>query len=1338
MEKDDFYYDGIENGKQGWMTRIKNQNVGGCNGLCFVYGTLGAIEATANLYFNDTVHKDYDLSIQHFLDCGNYSGNICEYGGNDLWVSLFAKTYEEGIYQEEECYVRADSGGYPAINCQEGNHQDTDYKISITDTGYVYYVKDNANYPIENIKEKLIQKGPMASTVKKWASGRHTMVLTGYGEINADDIFHDRDGVGHVVGEDSPYLGYTYWIYKNSWGDVFGDHGYFYMLIGSNDPWKNSYSKLPIIDLKLGSNQESPSYYDLDQDGYWNWGISDIIPSGCPEIDPTMRDSDDSEPGLGPFDEDYYSIPVSPIMEVSDAGQNKIPPNTFYSFYDSNLGLNGTMILEFTIENKGNAQLNLFGSPFNGENVHFSGENATDFTVYNNNYPNYEIPYGTSQTFYVEFTLTAPITETKVATLTIDVEEEDREDYIFNLIFTDCSQALAQTQYISSDETWSETNEPYLIFGNLQVEDGATLTIDEGVTVAFMAGTSLFIETGGRLEQNGNIKPGGKVYVNDGLLTSFCGVWNGVDVWGYGDESQLPDQEGDYSQGYIKLYNGGVISNALVGIETRNDIVRQNPALTSGGIVILNEGQMVNCIEGIVFYPYKNFHPYAPTNEHLTNLSSITLSKFYNDHFSPLFQHIKMEGVDGINIKGCTFINVTPASPVTEPIGINSLESSFSVECYVPLPWEGDPVQTTFENFDKAISASNNSPYGNIKIDSVYFEDNKRGIYLSQVNNPVIIKNEFNVRKKFSFFPESVEMIGLYVNDDSEGYIIEENEFYSELRNTELQTTTCEGITLNNSGQKPNEVYNNSFNSLSAGIVAAGENRDDEGAGLCIKCNDFRDCLLDIWVIPGEDAYGNPYNGPTIGIAEFQGESSGSTGNPTMAGGNTFSKANESLGVVNYENEVSWNDVEYTHHNNVEPPRKIRPLPYTIGDVNPIEDQSVFYSKDLSCPSNYNGGGIDKAATKSTYSTELLSVSAYEDTLSTLVDGGDTEDLTWDVNMSTPPEAANIRQELLDESPYLSDTVMKSAITKEEVLPNAMLRDVLVANPQSAKSNGVLQAISDRSDTMPGYMMDQIMQGINTYGAKELLEQQLAGHKTKKGKAMTQLMHYYLVDTANYAAAIDSMLNLLENDDELSSQYQLTMKYLGMKDSASTYNTFYNIPNYFDLNNAQEDEYDLYEDLIDLQWQMMNDTVMPDSTVIDALFDIEQYDRTTPGVFTRNLLISLGELVYDEPVYIPDFNKSAKTELPLWSIEIVQENIMKLFPNPAGEYFIVEYDLRNYVGDFSIQVFNVSGLFIETMVLRNKQNQFVVTTQNYLPGIYIVQLCVDGSMIETDKIVIVK
>ena len=123
-----------------------------------------------------------------------------------------------------------------------------------------------------------------------------------------------------------------------------------------------------------------------------------------------------------------------------------------------------------------------------------------------------------------------------------------------------------------------------------------------------------------------------------------------------------------------------------------------------------------------------------------------------------------------------------------------------------------------------------------------------------------------------------------------------------------------------------------------------------------------------------------------------------------------------------------------------------------------------------------------------------------------VTDGGDTDGLSMDVNTAMPDEALETRQELLNESPYLSDTVMKQAIYQENVLPNAMIRDVLVANPQSAKSVEMMNMLDMRLYPMPQYMKDEILQGKNILSAKDQIESQISMQKLKIANAYKQLV----------------------------------------------------------------------------------------------------------------------------------------------------------------------------------------------------------------------------------------
>jgi len=119
-------------------------------------------------------------------------------------------------------------------------------------------------------------------------------------------------------------------------------------------------------------------------------------------------------------------------------------------------------------------------------------------------------------------------------------------------------------------------------------------------------------------------------------------------------------------------------------------------------------------------------------------------------------------------------------------------------------------------------------------------------------------------------------------------------------------------------------------------------------------------------------------------------------------------------------------------------------------------------------------------------------------------------------------------------SPNLSETVVESTIEKEEVLPNAMLRDVMVANPHTAKSISLLEQLDERFEPMPDYMKAQILAGRSIQNLKQELEAQLAGYKLKKAKALNNIVRYYN-EEFNPITASDSILALYQEDNTLKS-----------------------------------------------------------------------------------------------------------------------------------------------------------------------------------------------------------
>jgi hypothetical protein len=888
------------------------------------------------------------------------------------------------------------------------------------------------------------------------------------------------------------------------------------------------------------------------------------------------------------------------------------------------------------------------------------------------------------------------------------LDEDDMEDFIFTIVFTECADNIA-IESVQESTTWDGT---MIKLGDVIVETDAVLTITGNV--AFSQDANLFVEKGGTL------------IIDGGHLTSLCNTsWKGVDVWGDINKTQYynPPQVRQ-EQGVIRIINGGKISYAKQAIETIRYVNDIADLTTSGGIVIINDGNIENCIEGVVFYPYENFYPDKSYPQ--TNWSRFNKAHFINDLVYPEAQ-IFFNGVAGITIRGSNFENKVPVSIFQNTTqGIYSYNSGFSVsQTDLPPYPSGGSIQSTFKGFDYGIRALSGRKSEYMSIRSSVFEDNKRSIYLSSIETAVINQNEFRVRDNFSKYDDDTTLIGLYLDNQSSNFTIEENQFYSKLPYSSLQSKKCAGIVVNNSGQQPNELYNNSFDKLTVGIEAIGENRDAEGAGLCIKCNDFNECVTDIYVVSDE----KPLN--YQGISAYQGEPG--YGDPAKPSGNTFSKNNTE---ANFTNDPDCGYIQYTHHISFSGGPKVKPNPYS--NITPFQDPDpdAYYDKKTACPSHL-GGSLDILAEKSALSTESLLAEAYSDTLLMSIDGGNTTQLNLDVVTSTPDETMALRQQLLNESPYLSDTVMKSAIAKENVLPNAIIRDVLTANPQAAKSVTILQTLDARNNQMPDYMMAEIMEGKNVLGAKEVVEKKVVQHKTNYTMALHKIEGHYQSDTLNIAASHDSLVELWYNQPLPESKYKLAFHCLSMNDSAGLFNTLNNIPVELELTPQEETIYDLYTDFFDLLWQIQNDSIGFDSTRVTSLFNMAENYKTAPGALAMNILINKGEVIYNEPVYFPDYFKAVTADdAGLYPID--KERVLKIFPNPAGDYCIIEYDLSRFDGKANIVITDLYGRNLLSYNPENKHTQKTISLADFSAGIYFVNLTENGYRKESVKLIVVK
>jgi C1A family cysteine protease len=241
---------------ENWNTPVKNQ--GGC-GSCWAFSAIGAAEATVNLYFNR--HFDLDLSEQDVLSCSG--GGTC--AGGDV---TYATSYliENGTV-DEDCFPYLDGEGICGDKCLNPSEKLRFTNISLFERANLL------NAPNENKLKSKIVKGPFSGGISYW---NHVMVLVGYNSST------------------SP----TTWIFKNSWGDDWGEGGYAVIKLD-----RKYIESVDFLYPKVASEivQRNIVCEDRDGDNYCNWGNSYGMPEevNCPSnCDILHGDCDDTDPNV--------------------------------------------------------------------------------------------------------------------------------------------------------------------------------------------------------------------------------------------------------------------------------------------------------------------------------------------------------------------------------------------------------------------------------------------------------------------------------------------------------------------------------------------------------------------------------------------------------------------------------------------------------------------------------------------------------------------------------------------------------------------------------------------------------------------------------------------------------------------------------------------------------------------------------------------------------------------------------------------------------------------------------------------------------------------------------
>jgi hypothetical protein len=878
--------------------------------------------------------------------------------------------------------------------------------------------------------------------------------------------------------------------------------------------------------------------------------------------------------------------------------------------------------------------------------------------------------------------------------------------------------------------TWNPAANPFAngssiikLFNDIIIDPGVEIIIQD-LTIEFGPDAKVIVQ------------PGGKLILNNSILTglSDCNtMWKGVEVHGTYNQSQdvwLTNGMNQY-QGQIIVKGQSEINNAYTAIQAiGGDLDGILDWTKTGGIIQVSENSLfLNNRASIWIGGYKNYLPnYVGVKSKMTsNRSFIVNSSFStdNDFYGDLNFHWFIGLVDGsgINIQGNNFINSTSYnSSGRNGIGIVSIEFPMNVNSYCdPLNAPcTSPTQNSFSNLIYGIKAESITSRNQIIIDGCNFNFCYYGVYLNNTTSAKVTNNYFTIPwENLSAFNTS--SYGLYLDGDKY-YKVENNYFQSD------DFPGTHGLIVNNSGGVDNEIYRNHFNRLKVGIKPQLQNKGKiigSNVGLKLLCNDFAFTAQDIIVL-GSDY--DPWNYQHIGIAQAQKISSGIFQPKYYPAGNIFSSSHFA-GIADFDN-TDAEYLVYSHETNTSTSRFKPEFSYNIGYEN-------LEWIDNRCPSKLvSSSDINLLYSQLNQATVVYNSSRIIRDI--WKDGGDL-DLSEEVQTTATWEAYQQFNQLISESPYLSEGVLIEMINND-AFTDLMVKLVMIANPQGARSTEVMQAIYDRIPSLPQNYIDDILNVRDNYSPLSQLEADVLADYSVVRQISNEIITLYRNDNTNLLA-YDSLIAFCTRLPGLEDKYSLASIYLEYGDYINAMNVLNSIPNNFELDEKELLDYSnnliTFDITMDIISNDLHSGQLTSSQVDQLLTIVEQNNilnksKALALLRWNDLNYTFTELVLEA---VNNDERKAKPKDEVISLT----NRFEVFPNPATDYITVK--LLNLLQDdvsMILEIKDATGKTIKSYPLDITIFESMINIEAINSGVYQIVLRNNLQIIESQKLIIVK
>jgi len=876
-----------------------------------------------------------------------------------------------------------------------------------------------------------------------------------------------------------------------------------------------------------------------------------------------------------------------------------------------------------------------------------------------------------------------------------------------------------ETSYTSlATGVWSPgiSNNPWNAVGEVFIKDeliipsGNNVTI-QNMTFRFGPNAKVIIEQGAKLTIDGAI------LTNSRPCNDVESYWRGVQVYGTSNQHQYPINNPTY-QGMLELKNGGTIENANKAVTnwkegSWNDI---------GGVIKSTDGIFRNNRRGIEFMEYQNFSPNNPSTLR-DNLSRFSDTQFLtDDNFIegyPQQPYVTLWKVQGVIFENCDFSNniTSDKSFSSSPNeGIYSLDASYIVapRCDSPVAIPSGQscpssliLRSSFTGLEFAVQVAGAGTSESVTITNTDFTNNIWGVRVADFDNVSINRNDFVIGNSgYSINSSSGNGVTL---DKSTGFIVEENSVISTLVGGKTS-----GIVVNNSGPANNRLYKNSLNYLFAGTQANRVNRSVNLAnGLQFLCNDYVQNRKAIYINSDPDK---------DGVRLYQGEF-----NPKTSSGNTFQS-----NTLDIENNASH--INFYHFGGISNPN------VTSGVLGPVD--VIMADFDNTCESSFEDGLFmfqDPNTDLVGYESELAILRTSYNNLNynyiSLIDNGDTDILQSQIENNWSSDAWSLRNNLMQESPYLSTEALLTAAA-ENLLPNAMLLEVLLANPDATRGENFITELNEvTNNALPEYMLNYVRNNWDTETVRTTLEAEMSYFKSKI--ATTSNFIKYLEKSKDEHTYADRHNTVLMGD--------CVSDKIGLMDFFVENSEWIRADSVLQALNSDESiQGDLvlledYDNYITFRSSLgARNVAQLDSSEISYLETLAEQGNRASG-YAENILCFFYGICYEKEMV--DEESSEKMLTPPSLNEKTLEEIMyniTVYPNPASDFTSIKWEIYDELKNSHYKIFDLNGREMGSGAIEGNVGEQVIDTRSLTKGVYIINIYNDGIMKMNSKLIVSK